>query len=96
MKQQENTLVCMKLLLDPDQKQIGIDLVGDLKLTLQKTGKSIKETVRDYIRGLYQHGLSVIESKVPKAYLESCQKKFVLTVPAVWSEKAQAVTLEVK
>jgi molecular chaperone DnaK (HSP70) len=49
----------------------------------------------DYIRSIYEHALERIATKVPEKYLENdVQKKFVISVPAVWSDKAKDTTLK--
>ena len=49
----------------------------------------------DFIGAVYKHALSVIASSGVKEYFELCQKEFVLSVPAVWSDKAMDLTLKV-
>lgn len=51
------------------------------------------EVAADYIRSMFKHAWERIATKVPESYLENDVKpKFVLTVPAVWSDKAKAAT----
>lgn len=44
---------------------------------------------------LYMHARSKLESKMPVDYLQMCRKKFVVSVPAVWSDKAKDTTIQV-
>ncbi len=62
---------------------------------LQKLGKLPVDVVTDYLKALWNHALGIIQSKVPAEYLESCQKIFVLSVPAVCSDKAKDLTIRV-
>jgi len=65
------------------------------KAELKKLGKPPIEVAADYIRSIYNHALERIAAKVPENYLENdVQKKFVITVPAVWSDKAKDATLK--
>lgn len=49
----------------------------------------------DFIGAMYKHALSVAESSVVRDYFQMCEKEFVLSVPAVWSDKAKDLTLKV-
>jgi hypothetical protein len=50
----------------------------------------------DYIEALYQHALTVINHSYPKDFVDMQQKKFVMTYPAVWSDKVKDLTLRVR
>lgn len=67
-------------------------LVGE---DLKRIGKSPVDVAADYISAIYNHALKIIKSKVPANYFKICEKVFVLTVPAVWSDKARDLTLQV-
>lgn len=82
----------MKLLLDPGQETPLYIPETNTVAELKKLGKPATEVVTDYITSIYAHALNRIESKVPAEYLKMCQKKFVVTVPAVWSQKAMDAT----
>lgn len=50
------------------------------------------DVAADYIRAMYEHAMEHIATKVPENYLENdVQEKFVISVPAVWSDKAKRV-----
>lgn len=83
----------MKLLLDPEQETPLYIPETDTPAELKKLGKPAIDVVADYITAIYKHALDRIETKVPAEYLKMCQKKFVVTVPAVWSAKAMNATL---
>jgi len=85
----------IKLLLDPDQPVPLYVPASNTKKELQKLGKPPLDVASDYLRALYKHSLGYISAKYPKDYVEMQQKKFVLTVPAVWSDKAKDLTLKV-
>lgn len=54
------------------------------------------EVASDYIKAIFQHALTEIESDVlDPSLLDGYKKAFVLTVPAVWSDKAKDMTLRV-
>ncbi|KAI4240932.1 MAG: hypothetical protein L6R42_011409, partial [Xanthoria sp. 1 TBL-2021] len=83
----------MKLLLDPGQETPLYIPDTNTAAELKKLGKPATDVVTDYITAIYKHALNRIETKIPAEYLKMCQKKFVVTVPAVWSAKAMNATL---
>lgn len=61
---------------------------------MAKLVKPPVEMAADYIRSMYQHAMDHIATKVPEDYLQNeVKKKFVISVPAVWSDKAKDATL---
>lgn len=54
------------------------------------------EVASDYIKAIFEHALTEIEADVlDPSFLDGYKKAFVLTVPAVWSDKAKHMTLRV-
>ena len=82
----------IKLLLDPEQEKPSFFPHSTTKAELERLEKSPIEVATDYLSALYTHALTRIQSTWPANYLEVVQKKFVLTVPAVWSDKAKELT----
>lgn len=91
----EGRIEGIKLLLDPDQPRPIYVPAVDTKAELQRLGKPATAVAADFISALWTHASANIESKYPKDYFNLLKKRFVLTVPAVWSEKAQDATLRV-
>lgn len=59
---------------------------------MAKLPKPVLEVASDYMRSVFHHALKEIESEsLDPSFLESFQKQFVLTVPAVWSDKAKNI-----
>ena len=86
----------IKLLLDPTQTQpLYIPAEQKTKKLLGTLGKLPIDVASDYIAALYNHAMNEIENAFFKDYVQMQQKKFVLTVPAVWSDKAKDLTLKV-
>lgn len=85
----------MKLLFDPDQARPSYLPKLEKWSVLAPLNKSAVEIAADYIGAIYKHVMVKIASKVPHDYLAMCEKKFVLSVPAVWSDKAKDRTLKV-
>ena len=86
----------IKLLLDPDHPKPLYVPQTNTKAELRRLGKPAIDVAADYIAALYKHALSKIEQAWPADYLQMLEKQFVLSVPAVWSDKAKDSTLKVR
>jgi hypothetical protein len=85
----------LKLLLDPDQPRPIYLPESTAKSDIKRLGKPAVEVAANFMDAMYQHAMSKIESAVTLDYLDMCQKRFVVTVPAAWSDKAKDATLKV-
>jgi hypothetical protein len=94
-KHKSDTVAGVKLLLDPDQPPPLYLPESTTKADLKRLGKLAVDVAADYIGALYKHAMSEIEKKVPRDYVLMCQKQFVISVPAVWSDKAKDTTMKV-
>jgi len=90
----EGSIHGLKLLLDPSQDKPWYIPKFVFKFFCQKPPKPTLELAADFISALYSHSLDEIAKTVPSGYLESCQREFVLSVPAVWSDKAKDSTMK--
>lgn len=86
----------IKLLLDPDQVMPVYLPASNAKNDLKRLGKPAVDVAADFIGAMYEHAMNRILGKIPADYLEMCQKQFVVSVPAVWSDKAKDMTLKVR
>lgn len=90
----QDNIVGVKLLLDPDQ-EIPLYLpTRNVKRNLKDLPKDAVLVAADFIGAIYGHALSKIENAVVSDYYNLCQKEFVLSVPAIWSDAAKNATLE--
>ncbi|KAL8979548.1 MAG: hypothetical protein Q9205_005146 [Flavoplaca limonia] len=83
-----------KLGLD-DQKRGSCDLATrypDINAAPPAYGQGPEELVKDYLTALRCHAERVLRHKLPQSALASTPIEFVITVPAVWSDRAQAST----
>lgn len=55
--------------------------------------KSTVDIVADYIGAVYEYAISKIQEKEFPGTVESVRKEFVVTVPAIWSDRAKKATL---
>ncbi|OAA63621.1 Heat shock protein Hsp70 [Niveomyces insectorum RCEF 264] len=90
----EDKIINLKLLLDPDQSNLWpYDIQVDLQAETKKLPKDVLEVAADYFRAIYNHALEEIKSEgLDQSFLDGFEKRFVLTVPAIWSEKAKHLT----
>lgn len=84
-----------KLGLDPEQQRRASTLATKYPDPLAAPpayGHSSEKLVTDYLIGLRRHAETILRYKLPQSALSSTPVEYVLTVPAVWSESAQAST----
>ncbi|KAF8247626.1 actin-like ATPase domain-containing protein [Wilcoxina mikolae CBS 423.85] len=81
----------IKILLDPSQPRPTF--VQPKRTTLPR-GKSPVAIVTDYLRALRAYTLLTLQRRLGAEALTNTPVEYVLTVPAVWSDKARATTLE--
>ena len=83
----------IKLLLDPDQLQqtFALNLAGT-KAALKKLEKSAVDIAADFIGAIYKHAIAKIVESWPRDYIEGLERVFVLSVPAIWSDRAKDLT----
>ena len=84
----------VKVLLDPDQPRPFYLPESTAKTDLKKLGKPAVDVAADFMGAIYKHAMSKIASNYPIQYVETCRQEFVLSVPAVWSDKAKDTTLK--
>ncbi|KAG5921802.1 hypothetical protein E4U61_006230 [Claviceps capensis] len=87
-------IVGIKLLLDPTQERPLYLPTKNIDQELQSLPKKPFEVAADFIQAIYEHALQDIAKTIPKAYMDMCDKEFVLSVPAVWSDAAKNATLK--
>ncbi|TWU72224.1 hypothetical protein ED733_003541 [Metarhizium rileyi] len=90
----KDAIVGIKLLLDPEQTRPMYLPTSNIKKDLKALPKPAVEIAADFIGAVYNHALQEIAKTVPRAYMKLCNKEFVLSVPAVWSDAAKIATLK--
>ncbi|KEZ46799.1 hypothetical protein SAPIO_CDS0097 [Scedosporium apiospermum] len=89
----EDKITGLKLLLDPEQRRPYF-IPTNIPAELAKLPKSTLDVATDYLRALYDHAMAEVKGEyLDREFLENYQQQFVLTVPAVWSDKAKDMTL---
>jgi len=75
-----------KLDLDPSQAR------GVSDLSRQYPDQNAEKLCTDYLTALRAHTEQVLKHKLPQSVLRSTPIEYIITVPAVWSDAAQAKT----
>ncbi|KAI4098185.1 MAG: hypothetical protein LQ339_006563 [Xanthoria mediterranea] len=84
-----------KLGLDPSKSRGNTDLANkypDFNASPPAYTHNPEELVKDYLTALRCHAERVLRHKLPRSALASTPVEYVITVPAVWSDRAQAST----
>lgn len=76
---QSESVVGVKLLLDPSQQMPHYLKVTNAKRDIKKLPKPPVHIACDYIGAMYKHALSEITKTVPADFLAMCQKQFVMS-----------------
>jgi hypothetical protein len=91
----EEKIAGLKLLFDPGQPRPYF-VPTNIEAEMAKLPKPVIEVATDYMRAIFQHALKEINSGyLDPDFVKNYDKQYLLTVPAVWSEKAKAMTLQV-
>jgi hypothetical protein len=86
----------IKLLFDPEQPRPYF-VPTNVEAETAKLPKSVVDVASDYMRAIFQHAIKEIESNyLDPEFLNNFEKQYILTVPAVWSDKAKDMTLRVR
>jgi len=93
--QKDGNIVAVKLLLDPSQERPMYLPSMNHKRILKNLPKPPLDIATDFIGAMYRHAISEISKTVQKEYFDACEKEFVVTVPAIWSDQAKDVTKRV-
>ncbi|CAG8290055.1 unnamed protein product [Penicillium salamii] len=87
----DDTIEGVKLLLD--EKQIyRFEPASHSKQIIKKMNKTPVDVVADYLERLVAHLMEVLNRRFSTA-LQTMELRYILTVPAVWSDKAKDATL---
>lgn len=90
----EDKIIGLKLLLDPEQQR-PYWIPTNIEAEMAKLPKDVLEVAADYMKAIFDHALSEIENGYMPGFVRDFSKQYVLTVPAVWSDKAKDMTLRV-
>ena len=94
LKPGESRIRCIKLFLDRDQSLPSFVSSQETIDELRKHGRKVSDAVADFLAKLHEHTMSTLRRRYGPAFLQSTTIDWVLTVPAVWSDKAKNATLQ--
>ncbi|SPO06373.1 uncharacterized protein DNG_09062 [Cephalotrichum gorgonifer] len=87
-------ITALKLLFDPGQRRPYPLPDNFAETEIAKLPKPVVDVAADYMEAIFKHAMEEIEvDSVDPSFVDCFQKKFILTVPAVWSDKAKSMTL---
>jgi len=82
-----------KLGLYPELTETGLAKKYPSRTALPPvTGSDCEQLVTDYLKALKKHAEKYITNKFGTEFLKNKRPEYIITVPAVWSEKAQETT----
>ncbi|KAJ6153673.1 hypothetical protein N7470_006632 [Penicillium chermesinum] len=87
-----NAIRGLKLLLN-DSKPVTYRPSIEAKSHLKSLGKSTVDAIADYLRALVGHAKEILRRRFDSA-LDIMEIQYILTVPAVWSDKAKDLTMQ--
>lgn len=90
----DTPLRCIKLLLDHCQTFLSWVSKHELLQALTKVKKTATTAIADYLTQILDFAKKDIEEKYTESMLSTTPIKYVLTVPAVWSDTAKQATLK--
>ena len=86
-----------KLLLDKataasSSDDPSLSNIAGIGIKMLPSGKDATTVCADYLRFLYQHTIAELERRISSERLAITPLEFCFTVPAIWSDRAQAAT----
>ncbi|KAL7276609.1 hypothetical protein RUND412_000413 [Rhizina undulata] len=90
----ENLSTQTRLTADLEERVTRTTPAARTAVLLTKMKLPPVEVVTDYLRSLREHAISVIERRFHSEFIQRTKTKYVLTVPAVWSDSAKALTVQ--
>lgn len=90
----QTCIECFKLCLDPNLRPPDFVSLPYIYAQLQQHGKSVQDVVRDYLQMLYDHTITMLTRSLGQTFVENTRIEFILTCPAVWSDRSKNATLQ--
>ncbi|KAI0835970.1 hypothetical protein F5Y06DRAFT_288785 [Hypoxylon sp. FL0890] len=87
--QPQDILSLFKLGLEPDKFRSSIDSIGKAL-----NFDNVDQKITDYLTGLLGHFRDVVVDQITSDTFQNTPMQFVLTVPAIWSDRAKQRTIE--
>ncbi|KAL7275475.1 hypothetical protein RUND412_001582 [Rhizina undulata] len=90
----QNCIECFKLCLDPNLRPPDFVSLPNLQAQLREYGGRVQDVVRDYLQLLYDHTITCLTRALGQTFIENTKIEFILTCPAVWSDRSKNATLQ--
>ena len=89
---EETRIQCIKLFLDKIPKFPLYVSEQDIQAQLDKHGRSVEDVIADYLTQLLKHAEKEMRDTYYDSMLKGTKRRYVLTVPAVWTDTAKRIT----
>ena len=86
---EEPRLRCIKLFLDRNQKLPHFVSPLETAAQLRKCERTVMDAVSDYLTKIYNHTMETLTRRYGESFMSTTKVDFVLTVPAVWSDRGE-------
>jgi len=90
----EDRITCIKLFLDDDQELPDFLSYKDISVELHRHSRNVESAIADFLQKVRQHTISTLTLRWGAGFMHSAKIEWVMTVPAIWSDRAQNSTLQ--
>jgi len=90
----EDRITCIKLFLDSDQELPNFLSYKDISVELHKHSRSVESAIADFLQKIREHTISTLTLRWGAGFMRSAKIEWVMTVPAIWSDRAKNDTLQ--
>lgn len=84
----------MKLFLDRTKRLPYFVSTPEIALQLKAADRNVRSAASDFLQLLRDHTIVSLNRRYGQAFMNDVEIKYVLTVPAIWSDAAKDLTLE--
>ena len=90
----EDKISYVKLFLDLGQKLPPWLSHRNMAAELQLNGRTVEAAIADFLKKIHEYTIKDLTLRWGEAFMRTTKREYVLTVPAMWSDKAKNSTLQ--
>jgi molecular chaperone DnaK (HSP70) len=94
LSQAEDKITYVKLFQDVGQKLPSFLSHRNMAAQLQMNGRNVEAAIADFLKKILEHTMETLTLRWGEAFMHSTVPEYVLTVPAMWSDKAKNSTMQ--
>ena len=94
VQEAEDRIICIKLFLDDGQELPPFLSHKIMAAELRMNERSVIAAIADFLSKIRDHTIETLTLRWSEAFMRSTKIEYVLTVPAMWSDKAKNSTLQ--